>query len=211
MSWRKVILRLVGLALLLLFLVWSYPYLKNLVRVVKLYRQPPPTSLPVPVEGVGSSDLTDTWGAARSEGRRHEGIDIFAPRRTPIHSTTQGVVVSKGWNRLGGRTVTVFGPAGWRHYYAHLDEWETPAVGDWVEVGTVLGYVGDSGNARGTPTHLHYGIYAGGEARDPYPLLAGPSHHERATPVRRPPAARAPSSPPRRRRGARGRSGGASR
>ena len=208
MSWRKVVLRLVGLALLLLALIWSYPYLKNLVRVVKLSRQTPPESLPIPVEGVVASDLTDTWGAARSEGRRHEGIDIFAPRRTPIHSATQGVVVRKGWNRLGGKTVTVFGPAGWFHYYAHLEEWETPAVGDWVEVGTVLGYVGDTGNARGTPTHLHYGIYVSGEARDPYPLLVT----EAARPARRQtPAARAPSAPPRRRRGARGRSGGASR
>jgi murein DD-endopeptidase MepM/ murein hydrolase activator NlpD len=207
MSWRKVVLRLAGLALLLLALIWSYPYLKNLVPVVKLWRQPPPESLPIPVEGVVASDLTDTWGAARSEGRRHEGIDIFAPRWTPIRSATQGVVVRKGWNRLGGKTVTVFGPAGWRHYYAHLEEWEAPAVGDWVEVGTVLGYVGDTGNAQGTPTHLHYGIYVGGEARNPYPLLAPVA----AMPVRRTPAARAPSAPPRRRRGARGRSGGASR
>lgn len=207
MSWRKVVLRLIGLALLFLVLIWSYPYLKNLVRVVKLWNQPPPSSLPIPVEGVVALDLTDTWGAARSEGRRHEGIDIFAPRWTPIHSATQGVVIRKGWNRLGGKTVSVFGPAGWFHYYAHLEEWETPAVGDWVEVGTVLGYVGDTGNAKGTPTHLHYGIYVSGKAQNPYPLLVP----EAVRPARRTPAARAPSAPHRRRRGARGRSGGASR
>ncbi|HEX4961019.1 MAG TPA: M23 family metallopeptidase [Thermoanaerobaculia bacterium] len=181
MSWRRVLLRLAALALLLFLFLWFYPYLRHLPRVVKLWREPPPSSLPIPVEGVVASDLEDTWGAARSEGRKHEGIDIFAPRRTPIHSATQGVVVHKRWNRLGGRTVTVFGPAGWSHYYAHLDEWETPAVGDWVEVGTVLGYVGDSGNAQGTPTHLHYGIYVDGEARNPYPLL---------TPAPTPPASR---------------------
>lgn len=171
MTWRRVLARLLGLALLFLLLVLAYPYLRNLFRVVELLREPPPTSLPVPVEGVSPSDLANTWGARRSEGRSHEGIDIFAPRGTPVVSATRGVVVRKGWNRLGGKTVSVLGPGGWYHYYAHLDEWDAPAVGDWVEAGTVLGYVGDTGNAKGTPTHLHYGIYASGGARNPYPLL----------------------------------------
>ena len=206
MTWRRVLARLVALALLFFLLVLGYPYLRNIVRILQLLREPPPTALPVPVEGVRPSQLTNTWGARRCGGRSHEGIDIFAARGTPVLSATAGVVVRKGWNRLGGKTVSILGPAGWYHYYAHLEEWETPAVGDWVEVGTVLGYVGDTGNAKGTPTHLHYGIYVGGEARDPYPLLA-PAE---ARPARTP-ASRAPSAPPRRRRGARGRSGGASR
>jgi murein DD-endopeptidase MepM/ murein hydrolase activator NlpD len=172
MKRRRVLARVVGLILLLLVLAWAYPYLKNLGRMVKLLRQPPPESLAVPVEGVRPSDLVDTWGSPRSEGRRHEGIDIFAPRGTPVLAATQGLIVRKGLNRLGGKVVTVMGPAGWFHYYAHLDDWNTFAVGDWIEVGTVLGYVGDTGNAKGTPTHLHYGIYEGGQARDPYPLLA---------------------------------------
>lgn len=171
MSWRKVLFRLVSLALLLLLLVWAYPYLKNAVRVVRLLREPPPANLPVPVQGIHADELANTWGASRSEGRTHEGIDIFARRGTPVVAATQGVVVRKGWNRLGGKTVTVVGPSGWYHYYAHLDDWDDPAAGDWVEAGTVLGYVGDTGNAKGTPPHLHYGIYAGGEARNPYPLL----------------------------------------
>jgi murein DD-endopeptidase MepM/ murein hydrolase activator NlpD len=171
MSWRRVLGRLIGLAALLAFLVWAYPYLKNAIRVIRLLREPPPTALPIPVEGVRASDLTNTWGATRSGGRHHEGIDIFAARGTPVLAATHGVVVRKGWNRLGGRTVSVMGPGGWYHYYAHFEEWDAPAAGDWVEAGTVLGYVGDSGNAKGTPTHLHYGIYAGGEARNPYPLL----------------------------------------
>jgi len=170
-TWRRVLARLLGLALLFVFLVWAYPYLRNLFRVVELLREPPPTSLPVPVEGVAPTDLVNTWGARRSGGRGHEGIDIFAPRGTPVIAATQGVVMRKGWNRLGGKTVSVLGPGGWYHYYAHLDEWDAPAVGDWVEAGTVLGYVGDTGNAKGTPTHLHYGIYESGGARNPYPLL----------------------------------------
>ncbi|HEX9944672.1 MAG TPA: M23 family metallopeptidase [Thermoanaerobaculia bacterium] len=171
MSWRRVLGRLVTLALLFLLLALAYPYLKNVARVVRLYREPPPTALPVPVEGVAPSHLANTWGAPRSEGRTHQGIDIFAPKGTPVLSATRGVVVRKGWNRLGGKTVTVLGPGGWYHYYAHLDEWDAPATGDWVEVGTVLGYVGDTGNAKGTPPHLHYGIYASDGARNPYPLL----------------------------------------
>lgn len=171
MSWGKVLWRLFLLGLLLLGLAWAYPYLKNAVRFVRLLREPPPTSLPVPVEGVPRSRLVDTWGAARSGGRTHEGIDIFAPRGTAVLSTTRGIVVNKDWNRLGGRVVTVLGPGSWYHYYAHLEDWAEPSRGDWVEAGTVLGYVGNSGNAEGTSPHLHYGIYDTGEARNPYPLL----------------------------------------
>jgi murein DD-endopeptidase MepM/ murein hydrolase activator NlpD len=175
-SGRRASARLAGLAFLLLLLVLLlvrfYPYLRNLTRLVRLVREPAPQSLPVPVEEVERSRLVDTWGATRSEGRTHEGIDIFAPRGTPVVSATHGIVVRRGWNRLGGRTVTVLGPGRIYHYYAHLDSWDEPMPGDWVEAGTVLGYVGDSGNAAGTPTHLHYGLYGlGGVAFNPYPLL----------------------------------------
>jgi murein DD-endopeptidase MepM/ murein hydrolase activator NlpD len=170
------------------------PYLSNIVRCVRLLREPMPAVLPVPVEGVQPADLVDTWGAARSEGRTHEGIDIFAPRNTQVLSATHGIVARRGWNRLGGRTVTVMGPGGYHHYYAHLEAWDLPDVGDWVEPGQVLGYVGTSGNAAGTPPHLHYGIYPlSGKAINPYPLLSAPP--------------RPPPAPP----GATSRSGGASR
>jgi peptidoglycan LD-endopeptidase LytH len=203
MNRRRLLGRLLFLALLVLLLIWAFPRLRNLLRIVRLYREPPPASLPVPVQGIGPSDLADTWGGARSEGRKHEGIDIFAPRGTPVTASTHGVVVRKGLNRLGGQVVGVVGPAGWYHYYAHLDAWSTVGIGDWVEVGTVLGYVGDTGNAKGTPTHLHYGIYVQGSATNPYPLLV-------PTALRRPPPpARAPSGSPRRRRGARRRSAAA--
>ena len=169
----KAIAILLGLPLLAVALAFTYPYLKNISFFVYLLRQEPPVDLPVPVEGVEPSQLEDTWGASRNEGRSHEGIDIFAPRGTPVRSTTRGVVVKRGLNRLGGKRVLVFGPGGWLHYYAHLEAWADWQVGDRVEVGTILGTVGDSGNARGTPPHLHYGIYgSGGKARNPYPLLA---------------------------------------
>ncbi|HEY4574297.1 MAG TPA: M23 family metallopeptidase [Thermoanaerobaculia bacterium] len=205
MSRRRLLARLLALAIFLLLLIWALPRLRSLLWIVRLYREPAPVSLPVPVQGIGPPDLADTWGAARGEGRKHEGIDIFALRGTPVIASTHGVVVRKGLNRLGGRVVGVIGPAGWYHYYAHLDAWSTAGIGDWVEAGTVLGYVGDTGNAKGTPTHLHYGIYVGGTATNPYPLLV-------PTPLRRPPQpAPAPSGSPRRRHGARHRSAAASR
>jgi murein DD-endopeptidase MepM/ murein hydrolase activator NlpD len=69
--------------------------------------------------------------------------------------------------------VAVFGPAGHTHYYAHLDQFAGAGRGDRVQVGTVLGTVGNTGNARTTPPHLHYGIYTDSGAINPYPLLSG--------------------------------------
>ncbi len=137
---------------------------------LSLLQQDPPTenSLPNPLPEQG---LTDTWGAARSQGRSHEGIDIFAPRGTPIQATTQGIVSKVGNNNLGGRVVVVVGPGGAGHYYAHLEDYADISPNDWVNAGDIIGYVGDSGNAKGTPPHLHYGIYINGSAVNPYPLM----------------------------------------
>lgn len=137
---------------------------------LSLLQQELPTenSLPSPLP---EKNLTDTWGAARSQGRSHEGIDIFAERGTPIQSTTQGIVSKVGENNLGGRVVVVVGPGGAGHYYAHLEDYADIAPNDWVNQGDIIGYVGDSGNAKGTPPHVHYGIYISGSAVNPYPLL----------------------------------------
>ena len=137
---------------------------------MSLLQQELPTenSLPSPLPEQG---LTDTWGAARSQGRSHEGIDIFAARGTPIQSTTQGIVRKVGENNLGGRVVVVVGPGGAGHYYAHLEDYADISANDWVNAGDIIGYVGDSGNAKGTPPHVHYGIYINGSAVNPYPLL----------------------------------------
>jgi len=137
---------------------------------MSLLQQELPTedSLPSPLPG---QNLTDTWGAARSQGRSHEGIDIFAERGTPIQSTTQGIVSKVGENTLGGLVVVVVGPGGAGHYYAHLEGYADISPNDWVNKGDTIGYVGDSGNAKGTPPHVHYGIYINGSAVNPYPLL----------------------------------------
>lgn len=140
---------------------------------LSLLQQPLPTenSLPSPLP---ERHLTDTWGGARSQGRTHEGIDIFAPRGTPIQATTQGIVSKVGENNLGGRVVVIIGPGGAAHYYAHLEDYADISPNDWVNSGDIIGYVGDSGNAKGTPTHVHYGIYINGSAVNPYPLLRKP-------------------------------------
>ncbi len=129
-----------------------------------------PAHLPNPILVARPPRLADSWGAARPGRRRHEGIDIFAPKGTPVVSTTRGIVTRVGMNRLGGRIVGVLGPGLEWHYYAHLDRFGTFHEGDIVQAGDVLGYVGNTGNARTTPSHLHYGIYRGG-AQNPYRRL----------------------------------------
>ena len=137
---------------------------------LSLLQQPLPTenSLPNPLP---KQHLADTWGAARSQDRSHEGIDIFAARGTPIQATTQGIVSKVGEDALGGRVVMIIGPGGARHYYAHLEDYADISANDWVNTSDTIGYVGDSGNAKGTPPHVHYGIYINGSAVNPYPLL----------------------------------------
>lgn len=147
------------------------------MRYPILYMQLQKTDLPaqlgMPVENIKPRQIQDTWGAARSEGRKHEGIDIFAKRGTAVQSTTQGIVLQVGTNHLGGKVVWIMGPDLSRHYYAHLEDYAGQIqAGDWVEAGEVIGYVGNSGNAKNTPPHLHYGIYMQGQgAINPYPYL----------------------------------------
>jgi murein DD-endopeptidase MepM/ murein hydrolase activator NlpD len=125
-----------------------------------------------PVSGVRAAQVKDTWGAARGGGRSHEGQDIFARRGTEVYSATEGYVVRVGENALGGKTVFVHGPGGRSYYYAHLDDYAPGlGVGDYVTPDTLLGYVGDTGNAKGTPPHLHFGVYTSSGAINPHPLL----------------------------------------
>jgi len=159
----------------------AWPYVPQVLKTPFYYAQlsamDPPTSLAMPVQGVAAGRVADTWGAPRGKDRRHEGLDIFAPRGTTVLSRTEGVVTRVGTNRLGGLVVWVVGPGGHRHYYAHLDRQANLSVGQRVAVGTPLGTVGNTGNARGTPPHLHYGVYGDDGAFNPWPLLQA---HERA-------------------------------
>lgn len=145
----------------------------NQVRNLQL--QPLAKRLPIPVHGVSHKQLTDTWGAARSRGRSHEGIDIMAEKGTKVYSTTDGVVASLQGNNLGGTVIWIKGPAGSWHYYAHLSKHKAGLrEGQPIHKGDLIGYVGNTGNARHTAPHLHYGIYLSGKGRgavNPYPYL----------------------------------------
>ena len=160
----------VAIAAALAYFAW--PWLKNALYIAELVVEAPPTTLPMPVNGVSPRAVRDTFGAPRPGDRKHQGIDIFAPRGTPVVSATRGIVARIGENSLGGTVVWVLGPAGDRHYYAHLDTVVGIRTGQRVVPGDVLGTVGTTGNARGTSPHLHYGVYRRGQgAINPFPLL----------------------------------------
>ncbi len=128
-------------------------------------------SLAFPVAGNGAR-IASYWGAARDGGARsHEGIDIFAPRRTPALAAADGTVTRVNENNLGGLVVWLR-PKGkaYNLYYAHLDE-QLVSAGQQVSKGDTVGLIGNTGNARTTPPHLHLGIYAFGGAVDPLPFV----------------------------------------
>ena len=141
-------------------------------RLAALYARAPDARLSMPVEGASVKAVADTWHAPRPGGRRHEGQDIFAGRGTPVRPAAAGYVVRLGENDLGGKVVFVVGAGGRTYYYAHLDAHaEGLAAGDYVTPADVIGRVGTTGNAAGTPPHLHFGVYERGGALDPLPLL----------------------------------------
>ncbi len=126
---------------------------------LKVYRTP---LYHFPVAGKDNAAIQSFWGANRDAGRRsHEGLDIFADRGTPVVAAADGWISSTGNRGLGGKQVWLrAGLFGNSLYYAHLD---SIAVGSGkrVKLGDTLGFVGNTGNARTTPPHLHFGIYQG--------------------------------------------------
>ena len=125
----------------------------------------------------GASGIQSVFGDRRDGGRRrHEGVDIFADAGTPVLAAGAGVVVSVGENTLGGRVVWIWDISRQvRYYYAHLQE-QLVTTGTFVRAGDVVGKVGNTGNARTTAPHLHFGIYAVGEgAIDPEAFIRLPT------------------------------------
>lgn len=150
------------------------------VHVAQLYTKDPDKKLAMPVQDVAKNQITNTWHAPRDVGRLHEGQDIFAPRGTPIFSATEGYIANIGENTLGGQTVSVIGAGGRVYYYAHLESYAPQlAEGDYATTRTLLGYVGTSGNAAGTPPHLHFGVYAPRGALNPLPLISDRAKQKR--------------------------------
>lgn len=138
----------------------------NTPFLITAYSSP---TLGFPVAGKGNKDILSFWGAPRDGGaRRHEGIDIFAPRGTPVVASADGRVTFVGKRGLGGKQVWLRSGLldGYSLYYAHLDSIAV-SIAQRVKRGDTLGFVGNTGNARFTSPHLHFGIYKTGGAVDP--------------------------------------------
>lgn len=112
----------------------------------------------------GPVSFIDSWGAPRSGGRTHKGVDMFANRGTPVVAPVSGTVEHRS-NSVGGPSFHLWGDDGAYYYGTHLDSYG-PITGR-VDASTVIGYVGDTGNARGTSPHLHFEIHPGRERGDP--------------------------------------------
>ena len=120
-----------------------------------------------PVSGATNKSIGSFYGADRDGGRRkHEGVDIFAKKGTPVVAPVDGYVSRVGSSNLGGKVVWMRDQdRGHSYYFAHLDE-QLVQSGEKVRQGDTLGLVGNTGNARTTPPHLHFGIYQRG-SKDP--------------------------------------------
>lgn len=146
----------------------------------------PPFEIVFP-QDPAETHFRDTFGASRSGGRRHNGIDLLAPRMTEVYAVADGTVIYVGTNNLSGRNVKIDHGDGWESYYVHLNndnpgtddggaQWSlalAPGVeeGMTVEAGQVIAWVGDSGNAEGTTPHTHFELRHEGNAINPYSLL----------------------------------------
>ncbi|MDE0375753.1 MAG: M23 family metallopeptidase, partial [bacterium] len=131
---------------------------------------PPSGAMACPVDGFHS--FTDTWGAPRSGGRTHEGVDMLADRGTPVVAVEDGRIHRLSNTTRGGIAVWLDGLGGDRYYYAHLDAWAPGlAVGQMVSRGEPLGTVGTTGNAPAHIPHLHWEFHPDrGGAVNPTPL-----------------------------------------
>jgi peptidoglycan LD-endopeptidase LytH len=120
-----------------------------------------------PVKGASNKSIGSFYGDPRDGGKRkHEGVDIFAPKGTPVVAPTDGVITSVGNSPLGGKTVWMNDvKRGHSYYFAHLDS-QIVRRGMKVKQGDAIGLVGNTGNAKNTPSHLHFGVYQR-QSKDP--------------------------------------------
>jgi len=145
-----------------------------------------PTTMPgkllVPVQGIKSAQLTDTFYQPRGEQRQHEALDIMAPTGTPVVAVADGKVAKLFHSKPGGLTVYQFDPTEqFAYYYAHLDRYaDGIAEGMEVKRGTLIGYVGVTGNSDPNAPHLHFAVVAltpekqwwKGTPLNPFPLMS---------------------------------------
>ena len=126
----------------------------------------------------GATSYIDTFGAKRADVTYHHGDDIFGSLGQPLVACTDGIVFSVGFNKIGGNRLWIVDKAGNQFYYAHLSAFAINAVnGAHVKAGQVIGFMGNTGDAEGTPVHLHFEIrpvsflylgYDGAVAPTPY-------------------------------------------
>ena len=169
------------------------PTIVTLCAVAFLTFQPAPASaaeagfaMVFPQDPVVTT-YVDSWGFARSGGRRHEGTDLMAPKMTPVYSAADGVVTSVDEGGSAGRRLVIDHGGGWETWYLHLNN-DTPGTddgrADWsdtlaegieagaaVTAGQLVAFVGDSGNAEWTGAHTHLELHREGTAINPYPSL----------------------------------------
>jgi len=137
--------------------------------------------LTLPVQGIKREQLQDTFSDTRDATRKHEALDILAPRNTPVFAVEDGKVAKLFLSKAGGITIYQFDPASsYCYYYAHLERYADGLKdGDQIKRGQVIGYVGTSGNAPRDTPHLHFAIFKltddkhwwEGTAIDPYSVL----------------------------------------
>lgn len=137
--------------------------------------------LDLPVQGAKPSDVRDTFNEKRGSDRRHEAVDMLAPRNTPVLAVEDGTVAKLFFSKAGGNTIYQFDPSRtYAYYYAHLERYaDGLAEGAGITRGQVIGYVGTTGNAPPNTPHLHFAIFRlteekqwwKGTAIDPYQVL----------------------------------------
>jgi peptidoglycan LD-endopeptidase LytH len=135
----------------------------------------------IPVDGVQADQLSRQFSDERGTSRRHEAIDILAPRDTPVRAVEDGTIARLFYSKAGGITIYHFDPSSnFCYYYAHLERYaDGLREGDGVRQGQIIGYVGTSGNAPKATPHLHFAIFRLTDARrwwegtpiDPYDVL----------------------------------------
>ena len=157
--------------------------MKNLLLLISLFsfssfsaaysagkKPSPKKALVFPVSGKRSS-VGGYWGEYREGNRRHKGIDIYARKGTPVVAVSDGQVTLLSNAGKGGKCVWIkSADHPWTAYYAHLDKQKVRS-GQFVRKGQIIGTVGNTGNARYTPSHLHFGIYKGSSAVNPLPYV----------------------------------------
>lgn len=133
---------------------------------------PPPPSSGGACPVAGAVSFTDSWGAPRSGGRAHQGVDMIAARNTPLVAIYSGTIRRISTGNLSGLSVWLQAGNGDQFFYAHLESYGDISVGQSVSEGQVIGYNGSSGNAPSWLPHLHFEYHpGGGSAVNPYPLV----------------------------------------